>query len=260
MEIRPIANVEKLALKKYKIYNTSKSIYLLRAILASMFLGFGVIVSFKTGNLFYQDHSPLAYPMAAITFGSGIILISYGGGDLFTGNTFYFTITALRKKLKWDSAFRLLTYSYIGNIIGAVLFALLIYSTGLFNDTTANSFLLTVAEKKIHTSTSELFFRGILCNWLVCLAFFIPMTLRGDGPKLFVMILFVFCFFISGYEHSIANMCTFAIALIIDHPNTISINGVIHNLIPVTFGNLIGGQLLMGLTYYYINKPFYEEY
>ncbi|MDF2606571.1 MAG: formate/nitrite transporter [Bacillales bacterium] len=259
MEIKPIANVEKLALKKYKIYNTSIFIYLLRAILASMFLGFGVIVSFKTGNLFYQVHSPLAYPMAAITFGSGIILISYGGGDLFTGNTFYFTITALRRKLRWSSAFKLLFYSYIGNIIGAIIFAFLIFTTGLFKDPAVNSFLLTVVEKKIHATTSELFFRGILCNWLVCLAFFIPMTLKGDGPKLFVMLLFVFCFFISGYEHSIANMCTFAIALILDHPNTISISGVAHNLIPVTLGNLIGGQLLMGLTYYYINKPFYEE-
>ncbi|BFH70969.1 hypothetical protein J27TS7_46880 [Paenibacillus dendritiformis] len=27
--------------------------------------------------------------------------------------------------------------------------------------------------------------RSILCNWLVCMAFFIPMSLKGDGPKLF---------------------------------------------------------------------------
>lgn len=73
------------------------------------------------------------------------------------------------------------------------------------------------------------------------------------------MMLFVFCFFISGYEHSIANMCTFAIALVLNHPGTISLEGVFHNLVPVTLGNLIGGDILMGWMYYYVNKPFLEE-
>ena len=64
----------------------------------------------------------------------------------------------------------------------------------------------------MHVSNAQLFFRGILCNWLVCLAFFIPMTLKDDLAKIVTMLLLVFCFFVSGYEHSIANMCTFAIA------------------------------------------------
>lgn len=75
---------------------------------------------------------------------------------------------------------------------------------------------------------------------------------------MFAMMLFVFCFFISGYEHSIANMCTFAIALVLNHPATITVSGMIHNLIPVTVGNLIGGALLMGFMYYYVNRPYLE--
>lgn len=85
------------------------------------------------------------------------------------------------------------------------------------------------------------------------------MSMKENGAKMFAMMLFVFCFFISGYEHSIANMCTFAIALIINHPETISMSGVIHNLIPVTLGNLVGGGVLMSYMYYYVNKPFMEE-
>lgn len=258
MEGQALALVEQLALKKFKIYKQSRLRYILRAALASMFIGFGVIVAFKTGNFFYVEHSPFAYPMAAITFGAAIILIAYGGGDLFTGNTFYYTYAALRKKLDWGEVGKLWFYSYIGNIIGAVMFAVLIFTTGLYNDSSVNGFLLSVVEKKIHVPTSELFFRAVLCNWLVCLAFFIPMSLKGDGPKLFTMMLFVFCFFISGYEHSIANMCTFAIALVLNHPETISFGGVIHNLIPVTIGNLIGGGIFMAVMYHFVNKPFLE--
>jgi nitrite transporter len=260
MEVSTLLDVEKLALKKWGIYQQSRVRYLLRSMLASMFIGFGVIVAFKTGNFFYSEHSPFSYPMAAITFGAAIILIAYGGGDLFTGNTFYFTFAALRKKIMWPTVIKLWVFSYIGNILGAVTFAILILTTGLFYDETASGFLLQVVEKKLHLPTTELFFRAILCNWLVCLAFFIPMSLKGDGPKLFTMVLFVFCFFISGYEHSIANMCTFAIALVIDHPETITFKGMIHNLIPVTLGNLIGGGVLMGYMYYFVNKPYLDEH
>lgn len=260
MEVKPLLEVEKLALKKQRIYRENPIHYILRAALASMFIGFGVIVAFKTGGYFYNEHSPVAYPMAAFTFGAAIILIAYGGGDLFTGNTFYFTFAALRKKMEWPEVVTLWTLSYIGNIIGAAMFAFIIMTTQLYAEESVNSFLLNVVEKKMHVPTLELFFRGILCNWLVCLAFFIPMTLKQDGAKLFVMILFVFCFFISGYEHSIANMCTFAIALVLNHPGTISFAGVVHNLVPVTIGNLIGGGLLMGWMYYYVNKPYFDEY
>lgn len=259
METEALLKVEQLALKKLRIFRQSIWRYLSRSMLASMFIGFGVIVAFKTGSFFYLEHSPLTYPMAALTFGTAIILISYGGGDLFTGNTFYFSYAALRKKMRWSDTTKLWFLSYGGNILGAAVFALLIWLTGLFADPKVNGFLLEVVDKKMHTPMLELFFRAILCNWLVCLAFFVPMGLKGDGAKMFAMMLFVFCFFISGYEHSIANMCTFAIALVLQQPGTISLDGILHNLIPVTIGNLIGGSVLMAAMYHYVNKPFIEE-
>lgn len=259
METEGLRKVEELALKKHKIYKQSLVRYLSRSMLASMFIGFGVIVAFKTGNFFYMEQSPLTYPMAALTFGAAIILIAYGGGDLFTGNTFYYTYAALRKKLRWLEVVKLWGASYGGNLMGAAVFALLIYLTGLFDSSQVNGFLLSVVEHKMEAPAMQLFFRAILCNWLVCLAFFIPMFMKENGAKMFAMMLFVFCFFISGYEHSVANMCTFAIALVLNHPGTISFEGVLHNLVPVTFGNLVGGVLLMGFMYYAVNKPFLDE-
>jgi nitrite transporter NirC len=260
MEDKPLEHVLELAQKKLRIFRHSSLRFMTRSAMASMFIGFGVIVSFKTGSFFYNIHSPFAYPAAAIVFCSAIILIVYGGGDLFTGNTFYFTYAAINKRIKWTEVLRIWLASYGGNIVGAVAFALLIAATGLFRDNNVNAFLLSVVSYKMNAPAFELFFRGILCNWLICLAFFIPMSQKEDTAKLFTMMLFVFCFFISGYEHSVANMCTFAIALVLDHPGTISVEGVIHNLIPVTLGNLVGGGLLMGGVYAYLNKkPLNEQ-
>lgn len=142
---------------------------------------------------------------------------------------------------------------------GRRFFAGLIFATGLFKDPSSTGFILSVAEHKMNTPVTELFFKAILCNWLVCLAFFVPMAQKGDGAKMFSMMLFVFTFFISGYEHSIANMATFAVSLVTEHPETISIAGAIHNLIPVTLGNLVGGAFMMGFMYHYANKPGGEE-
>ena len=50
MEGASLFEVEKLALKKLKIYKQSKFRFFMRAVVASMFIGFGVIVAFKTGN------------------------------------------------------------------------------------------------------------------------------------------------------------------------------------------------------------------
>ena len=259
MEHQALQQVEQLAIKKEKAFSQSRIRYVLRAVLASLFIGFGVIVAFKTGNLFYLEGSPFTYPVAAITFGAAIILIAFGGGDLFTGNAFYYTYTCLQKKMVWSSALKLLSMSYIGNLIGAITFAVIIYFTGLFQDSSVNSFLFSVVGTKMNAPWLELFFRGILCNWLVCLAFFLPMNMKSEGSKIFTMMLLVFCFFISGYEHSIANMGAFAISLVLDHPETISFTGAIHNLIPVTIGNFIGGSLFMGVFYHYLNHSKQEK-
>ena len=87
-----------------------------------MFIGFGVIVAFKTGNFFYLEQSPFAYPMAAITFGAAIILIARGGGDLLTGNTFYYTYAALKKKMQWDQSGEVIDFQLFGQYYRCSIF------------------------------------------------------------------------------------------------------------------------------------------
>lgn len=64
----------------------------------------------------------------------------------------------------------------------------------------------------------------------------------------------LFAFIASGFEHSIANMTIFSMALFLEHPETISIGGMFANLIPVTIGDFIGGGLILGGSYYFVGK------
>lgn len=84
-----------------------------------------------------------------------------------------------------------------------------------------------------------------------------------------VMLLPVAMFVASGFEHSIANMFMIPVGIAIhsvaspefwqaigQDPATFAdltvSNFVLHNLIPVTIGNIIGGGVMVGLTYWFI--------
>jgi nitrite transporter NirC len=72
----------------------------------------------------------------------------------------------------------------------------------------------------------------------------------NDGAKLGLIFWPIFAFVASGFEHSVANMFAFALALMADHPASITLAGAIHNEFFVTTGNLAGGAIFMGLGYW----------
>ncbi|KHE69401.1 formate/nitrite transporter family protein, partial [Halobacillus sp. BBL2006] len=147
-----------------------------------------------------------------------------------------------------------------GNVLGILFFTGMIYFAGVFNEMDPHhSLLISTAEKKMNLPASQLFFRAILANWLVCLAVWLPMQVKDDLAKIVLMILLVFTFFISGYEHSIANITLFSIALTSPHTALVTISGLFHNLIPVTLGNIVGGGFFVGAVYAYLNMPKQEQ-
>ncbi|MFD2617789.1 formate/nitrite transporter family protein [Terrilactibacillus laevilacticus] len=242
------------AVFKKNILDSSILQYIIRASLAGVFIGLAIVLCFKIGDSFNIVHSPATTLMSGIFFGIALILIIYGGGELFTGNTMFFTISTLKKETQIRDLIRNWVFCFGGNAIGAILFALVFSRTGIFDQLAPNHLLFEVVNRKMHLPIDQLFFRAIFCNWLVCLAIWIPMQLKSDAAKLMAIILLVFTFFASGYEHSIANLSLFSLALSIAHPASITLQGALYNIIPVTLGNILGGGLFVGAVYYYLSK------
>ena len=113
---------------------------------------------------------------------------------------------------------------------------------------------MSLASKKMSADISVLFVKGILCNILVCLAVLCSVKLKSESAKLIMIFWCLFAFITSGFEHSIANMSIFAMALFIPHSDMVSLYGMIYNLVPVTLGNIIGGSVFLGFSYYYLGK------
>jgi nitrite transporter NirC len=95
-----------------------------------------------------------------------------------------------------------------------------------------------------------LFARGILCNWLVCLAIWTSARMTSDSAKCIVIFWCLYAFIASGFEHSIANMTLFSIALLAPHPPTVTLGGMGWNLLWVTLGNIVSGAGIMGVGYW----------
>ena len=204
--------------------------------------------------------------IGAMTFATGLMMVVLTGAELFTGNVMM-TFSVIEKKTSLAKLLRNWTIVYIGNFIGSVILATIIYFTGCsHNSHEALGVLgLTTAYTKVNLTFVEAFTRGILCNWLVCLAIWMASSSRHVIGKIFAIFFPITTFVASGYEHSIANMyfisnglflkATPAIAaasgLSADQLASLNIKSfLLGNLLPVTLGNMVGAFVFVVLLFW----------
>lgn len=228
--------------------------YFITTLLAGAYVGLGIILIFSLGAPLSQAGSPYQSLIMGATFGIALTLVIIAGAELFTGNNMIFTVSTLAGKTTIKDTLSNWLIVFIGNLLGAIILALLVKATGLFDAAPADHLIFNSATKKMTAPFSELFFRGILCNWLVCLAIWMSMRLKSEGAKMFAIWWCLLAFIGSGYEHSVANMTLLSVAMLLpNHPEVINLAGWLHNMIPVTLGNMVGGILFVGLAYWRIS-------
>ena len=107
--------------------------------------------------------------------------------------------------------------------------------------------LITVAAAKMKTPAMELLARAVLCNWLVCLAIWTAARMTNDTAKCIAIFWCLYALIASGFEHSVANMALFSIALMAEHPANVTFGGMGWNLLWVTIGNITGRAGIMAI-------------
>ena len=199
------------------------------------------MVSFNVSNV------SLSKCLSALIFPMGLILVILLKTELFTGNSLL-VIPLVNKKISIKSLLINWLLVYLGNFIGSILLSLLVYKSGsLTNELLINAFI-NIANKKVSYNFINLLILGTLCNMLVCTAVFLGVTHKNTLEKIFVIFIPIFLFVLLGFEHSVANMFYLSIGSLLGKINFIDL--IIHNLLPVTLGNIIGG-VLIGLIFYY---------
>jgi nitrite transporter NirC len=249
------ANVDAIAavsLKKATAMKHSLTGFLTLSVMAGFYIGFGVVLAFTCGAPVAALNPGIGKIVAGAVFGIALSLVIIAGCELFTGYNLLIFKGAFRGTVTLGDSMKGWFWTYIGNLGGSMIFAIMVIMAGIFAPDPWKSFLLKVATYKSNGPWWELFFRGIFCNWLVCLAIWSSFRCASDSGKLIMIWWCLFCFVTCGFEHSVANMTILTIANLLPHGDEISWCKMFgHNLVPVTLGNIVGGGFFVTFLYWF---------
>jgi formate transporter len=158
---------------------------------------------------------------------------------------------------------------YAGNFTGALATAAGIYLSQqwTFDAYQVGATAVKIAVAKVSYGFLPAFVLGVFGNALVCLAVWLCFSARTTTDKILAIIPPITAFVAAGFEHSIANMYFIPFALILrGEAHVLERVGspleqlarltwagfVLHNLLPVTLGNLVGGAVMVAAIYWFI--------
>jgi formate/nitrite transporter len=231
-------------------------------ILAGGFIGLGALYYV----LVISDHT-LGYAAArvlgGVCFSLGLLLVVVAGAELFTGNNLLVMAWADGKISTWE-VLRNWGVVCSANFVGGVGLAALVFLSGHaeMNGGAIGKSYLEIALAKCTLPLSSAFFRGVMCNVLVCMAVWMALAGRSVVDKFIAIVFPISAFVAAGFEHSIANMYIIPLAMMLKASNAalpaaydaITIAGMLRNLLPVIAGNIIGGSVLVALVYHVIYR------
>jgi nitrite transporter len=250
------AEVQKMsgaAAKKVEWMTKALPSYSVASALAGAYVGLGIALILFLGAPLAAGGSAVTKLVMGASFGIALTLVVFAGAELFTGNNMFGVVGALSGQISWRGMLRLWFWCYLGNLVGSLGLAWLVSESGLFSAAPQLDFLQNVAAAKMTAPGWPLFVRGILANWLVCLAVWMAARTTSDTAKLGMIWWCLFGFIAPGYEHSVANMSLLGLSLFTPHGESITWMGYARNLFFTTSGNIVGGGLFVGALYWFIS-------
>lgn len=259
------ANVEKLGIKKA---HSPVMASLGQAFLAGIYIGLGglffcIILADATLGFAMQRL------LGGVVFALGLGLVAIAGAELFTGNCLL-VMAWLQGQIKAWEIGKNWSLIWIGNLIGALTLVGLVYMSHHYamNKGAVGAAVINLAISKLTPDAVTIFFKGILCNILVCLAMWMSYAGRTVTDKMVGLLLPVAAFIAAGFEHCIANMYLLPLAYVLvttGHApvgldvSAVTLPAIVHNLIPATLGNIVGGGFFVGAVYWFIYRKAYKH-
>jgi formate transporter len=222
----------------------------LLGVLAGAFVGLGALMFTLVASDATLGFAASRF-LGGLVFSLGLVLVTVAGAELFTGNNLI--------AMAWagghvSTAALLRNWVIVGaaNFVGAAGLALLVWwsGQGALNQGAVAHAAVRIAVAKAELPWLEAFFRGVLCNVLVCMAVWMAMAGRSVVDKTVAVVFPITAFVAAGFEHSIANMYFFPLAMLLGAPLTAA--DMARNLLPVIAGNIVGGRGLVAGVYWTI--------
>lgn len=245
-----VAVVAQAAAEKAEVCNRHLCKFFIRAVMAGFYIVVATILSNVTAAVLYPSYPEFGKIAGAFLFSIAIILIVFIGGELFTGNNMTMALGAYNRTCTVKDVLKVWLFSYIGNFAGTLVLGALFVGSGASGQL-LKEYYHVILPAKLSAAPLELLLRGILCNFLVCLAVWISTRMKTESGKLTVIFCVIMTFVIAGFEHCVANMGTYSIAYLLLGGLDLAL--VAKSMLFVTVGNIIGGAVLLGLPLKWMN-------
>jgi len=232
---------------------------LIRGFLSGALLGFATSLALTATG---QTNTPL---VGALVFPVGFVMIVLLGLELVTGSFAVVMLAGVDGRRPWPAIFANLGWVFFANLLGSVVYGVLLYiaMTNMGTDAPSGiaAKIVSIAEAKTTGYAAHglagmvtVFTKAILCNWMVCLGVVMALTSQSTVGKIVAMWMPILTFFAQGFEHSVVNMFLIPTGMLLGAKVTMS-DWWLWNQLPVTLGNLVGGFVFTGLFLYWTYRP-----
>lgn len=242
--------------KKEDLINNHFAKFAYRSILATLFLTMGTAAALTVAGIGNGIAPDLGRLMFAFMFAWSLVMIVYMAAELTTANMMFMPLGVVRKQISGSTAAKILIACTVFNLIGAIFFAWLMAQTTVFQNLPSDHFLVQTVSGKMAKSTMTLFFEGIFANIAVTTAVIASNRMvNGDG-RVWAIIFIIFIFAILGDEHVIANFVLFPLTYFTGLADAagLTLSGALWNWLIVYIGNFVGGGLIIGVGYGWLNR------
>ena len=241
--------------------------FLMRAIMSGVIVLFGYLlyialsVNFAGISFGETDFGAFGKLLAASIFPLCLIAIYYTKSELLTSNMMITSIGIYYGKITGRAMVRILGLCFIGNLIGGLFVGLLLSLSTIMNGDMIDYMAHMIEAKEGFIADGnyiDLLVRAIFCNFFINLSMLMVYSgnIKDDFGKCIAMFFGVFVFIYLGLEHSVANTVLFSFGGMYDlvHGTDILNLGLASlNVIVCLIGNFIGGGVLIGFYYAFLN-------
>ena len=224
---------------------------------ATAYLAFAAFLAWMIATAVSADLSAgLGKFLSSAAFGlSALVLVILYGSNLVTGDYMTSGISLMTRRSRWREVLWEWSITHSGHwMAGFAVGWMIIIGAGQAGQ--AGSVLMEalvgIGETKVNElSWDQLFYRGILANWLIAMGVWGAYRTKETVGKVLLIGIPVSVFFAIGFEHSIVNHFALAAGIWAGADYTWG-EAWFNNLVPVTLGNIVGAMILQGMVYWYV--------
>ena len=252
-----ISKFEFACKKKESLYSNSKFKYAIRSMFAGAFLTFSTAAGAVGADLINKIAPGSGRFLFPFVFAWGLAYIVFLNAELGTSNMMFLTAGSFLKKISWRKTAEILLYCTFFNLIGALIAGWGFAHSAAYANLTHDSFISGVVEMKLARSNELVLLEGILANIFVNIAILSFVLVKDGGAKLWLVLSAIYMFVFLTNEHIAANFASFAIvkfSVAADSIANFGIGNILRHWGVTFIGNFIGGGLLIGLPYAFLNK------